>query len=81
MTPFDPISAIMAYLRARGSAPEDDIARVVEAREEEHYGEGSYEPTNTSQVLFRLVRSKRLRWRGQRGLTAPLTYSIREARR
>jgi len=81
--PFDATAAILSYVRARGSAPEDAILRAVEAREEEHHerlGEDSYENVNLVGLLAELVETRRLRWReatGRKGdLSAPLIYAL-----
>lgn len=81
MTVFDPTTAILSYLNARGSAPEDDIIRVVEAREEEAFGDATYTPVVVPWLLHELVACGCLLWRDPPGGdgTGPLVYSIRPA--
>lgn len=69
---------IFSYLRARGSAPEDDIIRVVEARAEEYSDDT--DSGDVPRLLFDLVTAGRLRWRDAPGaagdLSVPLIYSL-----
>lgn len=80
---FEPIVAVLSYIRARGSAPEDDILYALTAREEEHHerlGEDTYDGIDGPRLLFDLVQAGRLRWRdppgGDGGGTKPLIYSL-----
>lgn len=92
---FDAVGAVLSYLRARGSAPEDDILTMLAAREEEHlerhetsvHGSAAGASLCAVRLLADLVTAGRLRWRdapGKKGdPSAPLIYSIaaREKRR
>ena len=77
LLPFDLTGAILAYVAARGSAPEDDILKVAEARAEEHSEDT--DAGSAVEHLFELVTDGRLRWRLPRGgdpMSTPLIYSL-----
>lgn len=81
--PFDPTATILSYIAARGTAPEDEILRALEAAEEAHYeraGVGSYDNADGPRLLFDLVDQHRLGCHdkpGHRGdLSEPLLYSL-----
>ncbi len=83
---FDANAAILAYVAQRGSSPEDEIIRAVEAAETEHYeriGVDSFDTADVPLLLFKLVQAKRLDWREPPGgdalCTKPLLYSMRAA--
>ena len=80
---FDATAAVLSYLFARGSAPENDIICAVAAREEEHHerlGEDAFHAVDVPLLLFQLVQAGRLHWRdppgGDAGGTLPLIYSL-----
>ena len=82
-TPFDATAAVLSYVAARGTAPEDDILTALEAAEAVHHeraGVDSYDHVDGVRLLFDLVTAGRLRWRdkpGHRGdLSEPLLYSL-----
>lgn len=86
---FDHQAAMLSYVRARGTAPEDDILSACQAAEEAHvelHGDDSTDGADAPLILFFLVTAKRLRWRARPGgdpMNTPLLYSLtaREQRR
>lgn len=64
---FDAVGTVLSYVGARGAAPEDDVLRVLRAREEEHEerrGEREWpvaeKPLAGLQLLASLVADGRL---------------------